>query len=221
MPSLEENRQWDWYDWPQDGDEWSDQAAFCGVPYPTWKADVVDAFILPHVAPAGTVLEMAVGHGRWTPFLAQRARHYIGVDLGPLSVQFCRQRFAGLPNVEFHANDGRAIPMVATGSIQFVWCFDSFVHMEPDITEAYLAEFARVLQPGGRGVIHHPGTPDPTQRTNGGRSQTTSALFARLAGAHGLKVLSQVDSWGPGGRSNTKLFADSISTLEKPASQAG
>ena len=41
-------------------------------------------------------------------------------------------------------------------------------------------------------------------------------LFARIANANGLRVLSQIDSWGPGNRSNTKVFADCISTIEKP-----
>ena len=105
--------------------------------------------------------------------------------------------------------------MAANNSVQFIWSFDSFVHIEPDITAAYMAEFARVLSPGGRCVIHHPGTPSFSQRANGGRSELTSQLVARLASGHGLAVLSQVDSWGPGLRSNTKLFADCVSTLEK------
>jgi ubiquinone/menaquinone biosynthesis C-methylase UbiE len=216
MPTLEENRFWDRYAWPRDGDEWTDQAAFCGMPYPIWKQDVVAAFIVPNVAENSTVLELAMGHGRWTPFLAQRAGRYIGVDFGPSCVKFCKTKFSHLANAVFHINDGHSLPMVASNSIQFIWSFDSFVHIEPDITSGYMAEFARVLAPGGRCVIHHPGTPTSNQRIQGGRSQLTTELFARLANANGLNVLAQVDSWGPGGRSNTKLFADCISTLEKP-----
>jgi len=112
--------------------------------------------------------------------------------------------------------DGHTIPMVASSSVQFIWSFDSFVHIEPDITTAYMAEFARVLSSGGRCVIHHPGTPCSLQRLQGGRSALTRDLFARLASNCGLTVRSQVDCWGPGGRSNTRLFADCVSTLEKP-----
>jgi ubiquinone/menaquinone biosynthesis C-methylase UbiE len=216
MPTLDENRFWDQYDWPQDGDEWTDQAAFCRVPYAIWKQDVIAAFIVPNVDKNSTVLELAMGHGRWTPFLAQRAWRYIGVDFGPSCVKFCQARFADLVNVVFHVNNGRSIPLVASNSVHFIWSFDSFVHIEPDITSGYMSEFARVLAPGGRCVIHHPGTPTFAQRTQGGRSELTTELFAHLARANGLKVLSQVDSWGPGKRSNTKLFADCVSTLAKP-----
>jgi ubiquinone/menaquinone biosynthesis C-methylase UbiE len=216
MPTLEENRFWDKYDWPQDGDEWTDQAAFCGVAYSRWKKDIVDTFIIPSVAENSTVLEVAMGHGRWTPFLAQRARRYAGIDLSPSCVNFCRKRFTHLTNVDFHATGGRKLSLIASGSVQFVWSYDSFVHIEPDVMEDYMAEFARILSPGGRGTIHHPGTPTCRQRANGGRSELSADLFARIANASGLQVLSQVDSWGPRNRSNTKLFADCISTIEKP-----
>jgi ubiquinone/menaquinone biosynthesis C-methylase UbiE len=215
MPTLEENRFWDKYEWPQDGDEWTDQAAFCGMAYSVWKQDIVDALIVPSVAESSTVLEVAVGHGRWTLFLARRARRYIGIDFNPSSVSFCRRRFAHLTNVDFHTTDGRTLSLVPSGSVQFVWSFDSFVHIEPDITEGYMAEFARVLSPGGRCSIHHPGRPSPEQRAKGGRSELTEDLFARIANANGLRVLSQVDSWGTGKRSNMKLFADCISIIEK------
>ena len=216
MPTLDENRFWDRYDWPEDGDEWTDQAAFCGMPYAIWKQDVVAAFIVPNVNENSTVLEFAMGHGRWTPFLAQRARRYVGVDFGPSCVKFCQTRFAALTNAAFHLNDGRSIPMIASSSVHFIWSFDSFVHIEPDITSGYMAEFARVLAPGGRCVIHHPGTPTAAQRVQGGRSQLTTELFAQLARANGLEVLSQTDCWGPDDRSNTRLFADCVSTLGKP-----
>ena len=49
MATLEKNRFWDKYDWPQDGDEWTDQAAFCGVAYSLWKQDIVDTFIVPSI----------------------------------------------------------------------------------------------------------------------------------------------------------------------------
>jgi SAM-dependent methyltransferase len=216
MPTLEQNRFWDRYNWPQDGDEWTDQARYCRIDYAVWKQDLIEAFMVPNIAGNSTVLEVGVGHGRWTPFLARDAKRYIGTDFNPSCIDFCRQRFADLANADFQLTDGRTLASVAGGSAQFVWSYDSFVHIEPDITQGYLAEFARVLAPGGRCSIHHPGAPDDRQRAVGGRSAVTRELFARFAEKSGLRILSQVDSWGPGNRSNNRLFSDCISTVEKP-----
>ena len=216
MPTLDQNRFWDRYNWPRDGDEWTDQAVFCRMDYAVWKQDLVDAFIVPAVNEDSTVLEVGVGHGRWTPFLARGAKHYIGVDFNASCIDFCVRRFAGLDNASFRLTDGRRLTVVPAASVHFIWSYDSFVHIEPDITEGYLAEFVRILAPGGTCTIHHPGAPDARQRAVGGRSEVTKESFARLAQARGLQVVSQVDSWGPGNRSNNRLFGDCISTIAKP-----
>ena len=72
----------------------------------------VDAFIVPSIAKNSTVLEVAMGHGRWTPFLAQRARRYAGIDLSPSCINFCRKRFAHLTNVDFYLTDGRKLSLI-------------------------------------------------------------------------------------------------------------
>jgi len=209
MPTLEQNLFWDTYAWPRDGDEWAEH------PYQVWKRDLVESFIVGNVGEGSIVLEMSPGHGRWTPFLSERAKRYIGVDMNKSCTKFCRKRFSHRSNVEFHTNDGRSVAMIAAGTIHFVWSFDSFVHMECDVTDGYLGEFARILVPGGLCCIHHPGTPNELQRKRGWRSAVSTSLFASMAEGHGLRVLSQVDTWGPNNRSNTKLAGDCISTLEK------
>jgi ubiquinone/menaquinone biosynthesis C-methylase UbiE len=215
LPTLDENRYWDRYAWPQDGDEWSDQAAFCGVPYTVWKAAIVSEFIARHVRDTSTVLEIGPGHARWTAFLATGAKRYVGVDINASCVEFCRTKLASLPNSELVLGDGYSLPMIGSQTVDFVWSFDSFVHIEPEITDSYLAEFARVLVDGGRCCIHHPGNPDAAQRKNGWRSAVTRESFAEMATSRGLRVVRQQDSWGPGGVCNTRRFGDCISTIEK------
>lgn len=216
MPTVAENKYWNSYNWPLDGDEWDDQAAACGVPYPLWKQSLVETFIAPHVGADAVVLEIAPGHGRWTPYLAMPARRYVGVDMNPTCTDYCRKRFARLANAEFHTNDGRSLPMVFRETITFIWSYDSFVHIDRATTDRYMAAFARILVHGGRACIHHPGHPDEAQRAHGWRSDVTTESFAALAAKHGLRVLAQGDSWGPDGRFHARLCADCISLLEKP-----
>jgi hypothetical protein len=45
--------------------------------------------------------------------------------------------------------------MIPDGSIDFVFSFDSFVHPDREIIEAYLRELGTKLKIGGKGFIHH------------------------------------------------------------------
>jgi hypothetical protein len=45
--------------------------------------------------------------------------------------------------------------MIPDESIDFVFSFDSLIHVEADVLEAYLSHLTRKLKPNGRGFIHH------------------------------------------------------------------
>lgn len=152
MPSIEDNlRAWGRdYDWSAGGDEWSAEWGGSGSLWRTSLRPRVQAYL-----PAGTVLEIAPGHGRWSAFLAAECRRLVLVDLAPRCVDACRLRFADVPHVECHQNDGRTLPMVGDGSIDFAFSFDSLVHAELDDLTSYLRELARVLAPDGVAFLHH------------------------------------------------------------------
>ena len=96
--------------WLEHGDEWKGQADSCGVPYPEWKASVVDRLITPYAKPGSTILELAPGHGRWTEALSSLAGRLILVDLSPGCIEECRRRFEGRDRLETYVNDGRSLP---------------------------------------------------------------------------------------------------------------
>jgi ubiquinone/menaquinone biosynthesis C-methylase UbiE len=219
MPSIEDNLYRDSYGWPRHGDEWTEQAEFSGVPYATWKQDLVDVFIAANIACASTVLEVGVGHGRWTPYFADRPLNYVAIDLSPSCVEHCRRKDRRQRNCSFHTTYGSNLPG-ELGPVDFIWSFDTFVFIEADVTAEYLEKFSRVLVAGGPACIHHSGMPTDSQRRNGWRSMVTADQFGALAVESGLRVVAQEDSSGPNGRSNARLAADCISTFEKPG-QAG
>jgi SAM-dependent methyltransferase len=152
MPDIDTNlRNWtsDW-EWSQSGDEWS---AWWGGTDALWHGA-----LLPRIhawVPAGTILEIAPGFGRWTGYLASLADRVVAVDLTERCVEHCRGRFASDARVEVHRNDGRSLPMVADGSVDFAFSFDSLVHAESDVLGAYMGELARVLKPDGVAFVHH------------------------------------------------------------------
>ena len=154
MPTLDENlRTWDssrgWAD-ADAGERWSDwwggaeaQWRFCLLPR-------ISAFL-----PAPTVLEIAPGFGRWTQFLQAVCERLIVVDLSQRCIEACRHRFKDRTHISYFVNDGRSLDMVADGSVDFVFSFDSLVHADADVIEAYIAQLARKLAPHGVCFIHH------------------------------------------------------------------
>ncbi len=149
MATVEENLHYweDIYPWPELGEEWS---RGWGDTEKLWQHSLLPRIL--RFLPATSVLEIAPGHGRFTPYLLDRCQTYHGVDLSPGCIEVCRQRF---PQARFEINDGRTVPFVESGSIDFVFSFFSLIHADIPTLRSYLGEFARVLTPEGGGFIHH------------------------------------------------------------------
>ena len=152
MATIEENKRlWESQcDWSEAGDEWS---VSWGGTRNLWEY-VIYPRIKPYL-PARVIVEIAPGFGRWTQYLQQYCDQLIAVDITPKCVEHCRRRFASSPHVEVLQNDGRTIPKTENGSVDFVFSFDSLVHVESDTLQAYLKEIGRVLRPNGVAFLHH------------------------------------------------------------------
>lgn len=152
MVSVDYNKKW-WgqnYDWSEAGDEWSRP---WGGPEAQWYGSLFPR--IHRFLPTGQVLEIACGYGRWTQFLKDQCEGLTGVDLSERCIDACRKRFGDDSNVRFFVNDGTTVPEVADASIDFIFSFDSLVHVDQTTIAAYLTEFRRVLKPEGAAFIHH------------------------------------------------------------------
>lgn len=183
MPELDENRSvWgDSWDWPQAGDEWSEW--WGGTPA-LWHGALlprIHAFV-----PTGTILEIAPGYGRWTQYLRALADRLIVVDMTERCIDGCRARFADADNIEYHVNDGRSLAMVEDGSVDFAFSFDSLVHAEADVLDAYVSQLATKLRPDGVAFLHHSNLGAYPRATRLARA-LPPRLMARAA-ARGLAV---------------------------------
>jgi SAM-dependent methyltransferase len=200
--ASENRRRWTEWDWSRRGEEWTASEE--------WKqaliGDVLDRFI----PTGGTVLEIGPGGGRWSEALRARAARLILVDVSERPLQLCRERFG--EDAQYVLSSGRDLPGVADRAVDAVWSFDVFVHVAPADQAAYLREIARVLAPGGVAVIHHADGRNRGRLPSrvGWRAPMSRGLFAALAGAAGLEVECQLDSWGPGGRHDLSGYGDAI-----------
>lgn len=240
MRSVNWNKYWqEEYDWPEDGDEWDQQANYSNQPYLAWKKSIVKNFIFPNISKDKTVLEIAPGHGRWTVFLQKEVKMLHLVDLNEECIEFCKEKFKDHNNLSYWINNGRSLEFIEDKSIDFVWSYDSFVHMEKDVIEAYFSEFSRILRENGLILIHHPGRRHKTLklyfltklgrpgivlyqiismgfkniRKTGWRSNVSKELILSLAKRHNLRVDEQINTWGEQNQYNIKMFNDYISFI--------
>ncbi|MCM2580072.1 class I SAM-dependent methyltransferase [Streptomyces meridianus] len=93
--------------------------------------------------PTGVALDAACGTGRMTALLAERGHRTVGVDSSPDMLTRARERVS---DGEFRRGDLRRLP-VADEAMDLVVCSLALTHV-PDLGPV-MAEFARVLRPGG------------------------------------------------------------------------
>lgn len=102
--------------------------------------------------PAGTVLDAACGTGRYAAHLAERGHRVVGVDSSPEMLDLARVR---VPQGTFLLGDLHRVPL-PDGAVDLVVSGLALAHV-PRLGPV-MAEFARVLRPGGHLVIsdvHH------------------------------------------------------------------
>jgi SAM-dependent methyltransferase len=197
---------WDNWDWSDQGEEWAVSV--------DWKRSVINKILAPNIRDCGVVLEIGPGAGRWTIELQKRTKKLIGIDISETSVRECRSRFVSVSNVDFRLGNGFDLEGVPDASIDAIWSFDVFVHINRPELLSYAREFARVLKPGGVDIIHHGscGGSLGGWRSNVCQEDVSGALYL-----HELEI-EQFSSWLDGGH-NFSLgpYGDVITIFRLPS----
>lgn len=91
------------------------------------------------------VLDAGCGPGADTEWFAAAGLDALGLDItGP----FLREARTAVPSAQFVHGDMRHLP-VRDGSVEGIWSSAAFLHLPRSAAATTLAEFARVLRPGG------------------------------------------------------------------------
>ena len=212
---AENDRMWSEYDWSSRGEEWTQEVAtFKQLDPAAWKAQLIDGLMLKYIPQGSRVLEIGPGAGRWTEVLQPRCERLLLADVSARCLQLCRDRFGQFENIEYHHIQNGRLDFLASMSLDAVWSYDVFVHINPTDTSRYLEDLAVAFRPGAVGVIHHPGSygSDRKQiRRPNFRSHIDGPFFAYLIRKHGFELLEQNEELPhkPG---------DMISVFRRPAS---
>lgn len=176
------------------------------------------------------VLDAACGEGYGSALLAETASRVSGVDVSAQAVEHATERYSAA-NLEFHQADCLALPF-PDDQFDCVVSFETLEHLENH--EQLLAEFKRVLRPGGFLLIS---TPDKAIYTDqqGNRNEfhvaelyreEFDALLERHFAVHrlwGQKLLFQSSIWSlqpVPGVSFHQESAASVSTSPGPEHEA-
>jgi len=107
----------------------------------------LDPIFLKDIRPGSEVLDVGCGIGFWVHQLCAQGAAVTACDLTARAVELTRQRI-GLFNLQAEVSEGNAEALpYETGRFDHVNC-QGVIHHTPD-TEACIAEFQRVLRPGG------------------------------------------------------------------------
>jgi SAM-dependent methyltransferase len=171
---------WSRYDWSACGEEWMRD--------PDCRDGIVEDLLRPYIPAGSRILEIGPGAGRWTEYLIPLASRLVLVDLTPECIRICRQRFSEHENIEFFVNNGRDLSCAASNSVDRIWSFDVFVHIQRADVAQYLAEFRRILISGGMAIIHHSAKGETETLW---RSDMTAEWMIQACREVGLSVMEQ------------------------------
>ncbi len=94
-------------------------------------------------------LDFGCGAGRLTRALGRHFERVTGVDVSPGMLAKARTLNGDMHNLEFIENASPTIEWVADASVDFVYSCMTLQHIPGALAFGYVAEFLRVLAPGG------------------------------------------------------------------------
>jgi ubiquinone/menaquinone biosynthesis C-methylase UbiE len=91
-------------------------------------------------------------------------------------------------NITFVKNDGDDFPNIPDGSVDIVFSFGTFVHLDTDIIDRYLRNMKALLKPDATVVLQYSDKTKPLARKHTGFSQNTPDKMRQLILCHGYEI---------------------------------
>jgi cyclopropane fatty-acyl-phospholipid synthase-like methyltransferase len=127
------------------GDEWGEYAL---------TDEIFSKYLGPHLNSGTRLLEIGCGGGKFSERLAGMCGRLVCADVSLKMLERTRARLEGNKNVAFQKLNGYDLHQFKRNDFDFVFSFDTFVHIDMEDSYSYLAEIKRVLKPGGQALLH-------------------------------------------------------------------
>lgn len=148
---------------------------------------LVEKYLLPYVNENHTALEIGSGGGRWTQYLAGFGK-LIASDINPKMIDLIKKRFADFDNIEHVVSNGTDYPGVEHNSVDFVFSYGVFVHIDPLEIFYILKHLKPLLKETGIAAIQYSDQNKEKARNNEGFSRNNPDLMRAMVEYHGYKV---------------------------------
>ena len=151
-----------------------------------WLIYVRNRFILPFINAEHTALEIGVGGGRWTKYLLEFKKIY-AVDYHTEILNELKKNY-NEKNMVFIKNNGDDFPGIPKSSIDFLFSFGTFVHLDKPIIRNYLKNIKPILKANSNVVIHYSDKTKKNAQMNKDFSDTTPEIMREMVRAAGYKI---------------------------------
>lgn len=146
-------------------------------------------FLLPYLNSETTLIEIGPGGGRWTRYMLH-VKNIYAVDyhqelLHELSKNFSKS------NIHFILNHGDDFPQIPEKSIDFVFSFGTFVHLEIEVIHSYLKNLKPLLKPTAIVVIQYADKTKPLGKSNHDFADNDPNRMRRLVSSLNYKILEE------------------------------
>ncbi len=148
-----------------------------------------DRYVLPYVNSKHHALEIGPGGGRWTRYLLGFGKLYV-VDYHDELLKELRKNF-NKPNMVFVKNNGSDFPGIEEGSIDYLFSFGTFVHLDIHLIESYLKNIRPLVKPGVNIVIHYADKTKIMAQVRKSFSDNTPDKMRKMVLDSGYKILEE------------------------------
>jgi ubiquinone/menaquinone biosynthesis C-methylase UbiE len=104
----------------------------------------------------GRALDFGCGPGRLTQALADRFEEVVGIDISGPMIEEAKRRNTRGSRVRFIVNLADNLEIIDAGTVDFIFTTITLQHSPRPHMDNYIAEFVRILAPGGVAVFDAP-----------------------------------------------------------------
>jgi len=134
-------------------------------------------------------VEIGPGGGRWTRYMLGFRRLYVVDYYGDLLEEV--KKHVRKPHIEFIKNNGTDFPGIGDRSVNYLFSFGTFVHLDEHVIQTYLSNMKRILKAGGNVVIHYSDKTKVMAQINEGFAENTPAKMRSMVSEAGYEICEE------------------------------